>query len=38
LEVAVPVSPFDIATAANVRVEVVQPAGFVGVEKTVPLK
>jgi beta-glucuronidase len=38
LEVAVPVSSFDIATAANVRVEVVQPAGFVGVEKTVPLK
>ncbi len=38
LEAALPVSPFDMAAAASVRVEVVQPTGFVGVERTISLK
>lgn len=38
LEIAVPVSPFDISTAAKVRVEWVQPAGVVGLEKSISLE
>lgn len=38
VEVAVPVSPFEISAVPKVRVEVVQPAGFVGVDRIVAVK
>jgi hypothetical protein len=35
IDVVVPVSPFEISTVPSVKVELRQPTGFVGLERTI---
>lgn len=38
IDIVVPVSPFEISAVPNVKVELRQPTGFIGLERTIPVR